>query len=70
MENDQDLIQALRQDGIEPTEEEIAKLDAQITALAEFLIDLFAFRKVQRANTDQDGEPPDEESLGSQQNQS
>ncbi len=35
----EDLIQALLEEGIEPSEAEIARLDDQITELAEILLD-------------------------------
>ena len=45
MTNEQALIEALRQDGIEPTPDDIARLDNQITALAELLIAYWIERK-------------------------
>jgi hypothetical protein len=38
MTNEQALIEALRQEGIEPIPDDIARLDNQITTLAELLI--------------------------------
>jgi hypothetical protein len=37
--NNDDLIRALLEEGIEPSETEIARLDDQITELAEILLD-------------------------------
>ena len=43
--DDSDLILALMQDGIEPTPEAVLKLDADITELAELLVDWYQFKK-------------------------
>ncbi len=48
MENE-DLIQALVEEGITPTETEIARLDAQISELAEILLDLLRFNLNQKS---------------------
>jgi len=51
--NNDDLIQALLEEGIEPSEDEQAKLDGQITELTEFLIDYWAFQRRHREKNDQ-----------------
>jgi hypothetical protein len=45
MEYIQDLIEILREDGIEPTDVTLARLDAQITDLAEILVDYWIYEK-------------------------
>jgi hypothetical protein len=45
MEDRDILIEALREDGREPTEDQIVRLDADLTKLAQILIDYFIEQK-------------------------
>ena len=54
MKHKEALIKALLQDGIEPTDQAVASLDAQITELAEILVDYWIL-KTSKIKPERDG---------------